>query len=635
MNNKQSPDAKQTKNYRVTFQPMGICCKGSHGHSLLKIASDYNILIRSDCGGQGRCGKCVVTVNPPDHFSPPTENETNFLTPEQIGSGHRLACQAKVLGCATVSLSEAVLDNTEALGKAGIQGVFSSNPMVKRLIMPVVSSSKPGGKNVRDFMELVSDKAEKIFGKPLIFKEPEAVRMLSRPISKERQVTFVDHSNKGVTAVFPGRRDRSLGAAIDLGTTTLAVYLCDLLCGIVICSDASANPQRRFGEDVISRITYANDKKDGLNLLRKVVIDECNELLKRCVKQVEAELEDIDEITVVGNTTMQQIFMGIHPHGLGFSPYLPVSCDPQDLRAGDVGLELSPGTNVHVFPVISGFVGGDTMGVILSERPHEKEEISLIVDIGTNGEVVLGNRDGLWTSSCATGPALEGAHIECGMRAASGAIHKVSIDRKTYRASYQFLGNEQVGLPRGICGSGIIDAIAGMLQSGLILPSGRIKEGLPGVVVDEKGIGRKFILAPPQETANGMEIGITLSDVRQIQLAKAALSVGIKLLMRRAGVSHFDRLVLTGAFGARFDWKNAVAIGMLPQISNHTKVKVVSNAAGRGAVMALLDGALRRNIHEVSKRVRFIELAEDPDFVSEFTVATLFPTGGGAEKNGF
>ncbi len=624
MDKNQIPTPKTTKTHRVTFEPMGISCQGKKGQSLLEVAGDQNILIRSDCGGQGRCGKCLVAVNPSDHFSPLTENETKLLTPEQIRSGYRLACQAKLHGWAKVSVSEAVLDSTEAIGKTGVQGVFSSDPMAERLFLSVSSSTNPDNKVPRDFMERVVDHSNRAFGQNLAFNDPEAIRMLSRPASYHKEMTLVRHSQKGVTAVLENRRERSLGVALDIGTTTLAAYLCDLTAGTVICSAASANPQRRFGEDVISRITHANEQDTGLSLLQKVVIDECNDLMKHCANQVDANLEDIDEVTVVGNTTMEQIFMGIHPHGLGFSPYLPVSCDPKDLRAGDIGLDLNPGTNVHVFPVISGFIGGDTLGVILSERPHEREEISLIVDIGTNGEVVVGNRNGLWATSCATGPALEGAHIECGMRAATGAIHRVTVDPTSYKVNCEVLGNGDQEPPRGICGSGIIDAVAGMAKSGLILPSGRIQEGLPGVVT-ENGIGRKFILASAQNAANGQEITITLGDVRQIQLAKSALSVGIKLLMRKAGTNRFDRLVLTGAFGARFDWRNAVAIGMLPEHSLESDVNVVANAAGRGAIMALLDGKLRNTVQDISRKVHMLELAEDAEFVNEFTTGTLFP----------
>ena len=602
---------------------MGMSCRGKEGESLFQIASNQNIPIRSDCGGQGRCGKCTVTVNPADHLSPATENESKLLNSEQTSTGHRLACQAKLKGTVRVSIPETVLDGSEAMGKTGVQGVFSCNPMVKRLIVPAPSPSISEDQTPRDFVELISKAAN---DPALTFNEPTAIRTLGRSSLYREEITLVNHLKKGITAVFAGRRERSLGIALDIGTTTLAAYLCDLNAGTVVASAASANPQRRFGEDVISRITFANEQDSGLSVLQESVVNEVNALIRRCLEDIGAEKADIDEATVVGNTAMEQIFMGIHPHGLGFSPYLPVSYKPQDLRAAEIGLDLNPGTNVYVFPVISGFVGGDTLGVILSERPHEKEEISLIVDIGTNGEVVLGNRNGLWATSCATGPALEGAHIHCGMRAAAGAIHRVKIDPKHYSVHCQVLGNGEKERPRGICGSGIIDAVAGMLHAGLIVPSGRIQEGLPGVMVDEKQIGRKFVLVSSERSATDHEITVTLSDVRQIQLAKAALFLGIKLLMRQAGLEQFDRLVLTGAFGARFEWRNAVTIGMLPEISDHTEVKVVENAAGSGAIMALLDGTLRKEILGVAEKVKYIELAKDPDFAAEFPAATMFPS---------
>ena len=613
------------KTYRVTFEPMGISCRGKVGQSLLELAATQNIQFRSDCGSQGRCGKCLVAVNPTEHLTPLTESELKVLSSEQISAGYRLACQAKIIGSVKVSVSETVLDSTDAIGKTDMGGDYTSDPMVERLILSIPSTTSLESNTSRDFMEHVADHLKSTFRHDFVFNDPEAIRMLSCPASYHGEITLVNHHERGITAVLEGEKDRSLGVALDIGTTTLAAYVCDLKKGTVLASAASANPQRRFGEDVISRITYANEKSTGLSFLQEIVVDEINVLIGRCLDDISAAPDDIDEVTVVGNTTMQQIFMKIHPHGLGFSPYLPVSRLPKDFRAEDIGLDFNPGTNVHVFPVISGFVGGDTVGVILSERPHEKEAISLIVDIGTNGEVVLGNRNGLWATSCATGPALEGAHIDAGMRATTGAIHKISIHSGNYSVNYEVLGDGESPQPRGVCGSGIIDAVAGMLHAGLILQSGRIKEGLPGVITDEKGIGRRFILVPSEKSATGQEIAITLSDVRQIQLAKSALSVGIKLLMRQAGITHFDRLVLTGAFGARFNWKNAVAIGMLPEVADNTEVKVVSNAAGRGAIMALLDGKLRKDIFEVSKKVRFVELAEDPDFVTEFSAATLFP----------
>ena len=369
----------------------------------------------------------------------------------------------------------------------------------------------------------------------------------------------------------------------------------------------------------------ADEREDGLELLNRVVIDGINYLMKRCLEQVGASPEDIDEVTLVGNTTMERIFIGFHPHGLGVSPYLPVLSSPSNWRAAEIGLELNPGTNVYLFPVVSGFVGGDTIGAIIADAPFLREEICLIVDIGTNGEVVLGNRDGLWATSCATGPALEGAQISCGMRAVSGAIHQVDVDRSTGRPVCSVLGDGDTILPLGICGSGLIDAIAVMRKIGVLLENGRLKEGMDGVLCDEKGIGREYVLVPAEKSGTGKNISIFLTDVRQFQLAKSALYVEIELLMKHSEVKDVERTVLSGAFGTKFNWKNAVDIGMLPREAVKGEVLSLDNLAGVGAIMALLDKKQRDEAARLASTTRFIELAMDPEFNTRFPEATVFP----------
>ena len=459
----------------------------------------------------------------------------------------------------------------------------------------------------------------------ILLKDPAALRGLSIPEAVKGDLTLVNHGEKGVTAALPGVRRKSLGVALDLGTTTLAAYLCDLQTGRVLTTAASVNPQRRFGEDVISRISVTNEQTSGLDTLHDLVVQGVNFLILRCLEEVGASRGDIDEVTAVGNTTMQQIFADIHPCSLGMTPYLPAVRTLPDLRAADLGLALNPGTNVYLFPVISGFVGGDTLGAVLAEGPHHRDAVCLIVDIGTNGEVVLGSREALWATSCATGPALEGAQVSCGMRAVTGAIHKVRIDPGTCRFHCRVLGEEGDPAPIGVCGSGIIDAVAAMRKSGLLLPTGRFKEGMPGVLCDEEGIGRRVVLVGPEESGTGSEIAITLQDIRQIQLAKAALSVGIECLMGRLGVKRIERTVLTGAFGAKFDWRNAVTIGMLPREVLGGEVLPRNNLAGVGAIMALLDRKRREEAAEASRHIKFLELAQEADFNMRFAEATAFP----------
>ena len=611
--------------HRLLFEPMGMSCDAEAGETILEIARRLGIALRTDCGGKGQCGKCRILVHPKNCLSPVTHEERKHFTPELLAKGYRLACQGRPRGRGTITVLKDSLDSNEGIGKTGIKGAFPVEPMVERIILasPFKANDHDGGDY--DLVTQTIGRVSAVKGKNIFFRDPIAIRELSQPFVSQGAVTLISHQGKGVTGVLRGEYRKSLGVAVDIGTTTIAVYLCDLQTGCVLSSQASANPQRRFGEDVISRVAFANSYEDGAETLHKLVINEIDVLSERCLQTAGADRRDVDEMTVVGNTTMEHLFAGLHPHSLGVSPYLPVQLFPDDLNARDLGFNFNPGTNVHVFPVVSGFVGGDTLGVILSEKPHQRDEISLIVDIGTNGEVVLGHRKGLWVTSCATGPALEGAQIECGMRASIGAIHRVKIESSTFEVSVDVLGEQQGGQPQGICGSGIIDAVAEMGKSGVLLPSGRIKEGMPGVISDERGVGRKFLLISREVNALKKDIYISLSDIRQIQLAKGALSAGIKLMMRKAGITHIDRMLLTGAFGARFNWRNAVSIGMLPRPSSKTSVGTVENAAGIGAIMALLDRRCREELRSLVGGIRFMELAEEPNFAVEFPKAMGFP----------
>ncbi|RLB42584.1 MAG: hypothetical protein DRH12_05285, partial [Deltaproteobacteria bacterium] len=484
------------EHYKITFEPMGVQAKAPAGTSIYEAAGIINIPLRADCGGKGLCGKCRVIVDPPHNLSALTESELGIFSPDEIKRSYRLACQAQIQGDVTITIPEQMADSREARGKTGLRGKYPFDPMVERIGLQKDELPEPKDGILADGASWVAERATRVAGHEVFIEDLGALRQLSRPEAYEGEITLVNHLKRGITAVIPGNKSRSLGLAVDVGTTTLAAYLCDFHTGEVIASSASVNPQRRYGEDVISRIAMTDNREDGLAILQQIVVEGINYLLGRCVEEVGASAEDIDEVTLVGNTTMEQIFIGFHPHGLGVWPYLPVLSSPRDLRAEEVGLNLNPGTNVYLFPVISGFVGGDTVGAILAEKPFLRDEMCLIVDIGTNGELVLGNRDGLWATSCATGPALEGAQISCGMRAVSGAIHKVELDSRTGGPTWSVLGDDENIPPVGICGSGLIDAIAVMRKMGVLLPNGRLKEGMPGVICDENGVGREYVLVP-------------------------------------------------------------------------------------------------------------------------------------------
>ncbi len=616
------------KTKRIKFEPLGMLAEIPAGTSVAEAAAKMSIPLRADCGGKGLCGKCRIIADPSPNLSPLNESELDILSPEEIKGSYRLACQAKVQEDVTVMIPEQMADSREARGKTGLRGTFPVVPLVERIVLGKENPPEPRHGILMDLATWVAQRASKAAGHDVFIQDLGALRQLSSRGVSDGEVTLVNHVTKGVTAVMPGNRSRSLGLAVDMGTTTLAAYICNLQSGEILASAASVNPQRRYGEDVISRIAMADTREDGLTVLNQLIVDGINYLLDRCVEQVGASSEDVDEVTLVGNTTMERIFIGFHPHGLGVSPYLPVLSSPRDLRAAEVGLRLNPGTNLYLFPVISGFVGGDTIGAIIADAPFRREEVCLIVDIGTNGELVLSKGQELWATSCATGPALEGAQISCGMRAVSGAIHQVEIDPSTGHPTWSVLGDGADIPPRGICGSGLIDAMAVMRKIGVLLPNGRLKEGMPGVRCDEAGIGREYVLVPAEKSGTGRNISIMLKDVRQFQLAKSALYVGIELLMKHAGVKSVSRTVLTGAFGTRFNWQNAVDTGMLPQDAVKEEVFSLENLAGVGAIMALLDRRQRDQASLLASTTRFIELAMDPEFNTRFPEATVFPALG-------
>ncbi|MDZ4165061.1 MAG: ASKHA domain-containing protein [Smithellaceae bacterium] len=603
------------KDYRLVMRPSGRVYTARREATILEAIGPEGII--ADCGGRGLCGKCLVRVTPPGNLSPPTPEEIRSLGEERLGKDLRLACQARIRGDVTLETPNEIPASGVVSGKTDLTGRYPVNPQVERLVLPAADPLDKAGERPDDLLTYVTDRWSGLCGKKLTIREPAVIARLSRPGTLEGEVTLVNHRKRGVTALLTGRKPSSLGFAVDLGTTTVAVYLVDLPQGEIVASRAAANPQGRFGADVISRITCINEREDRLPILQGLIIAEVNGLMAGCLQAAGAAREDVDEVVVVGNTAMQQIFAGLHPYGLGLHPYLPVTRAPREMRAAELGLELCDAANVYIFPVIAGFIGGDTVGAILSQGLFTRKEVTLLIDIGTNGELVMGNRDGLWATSCATGPALEGAHISAGMPAMEGAIDQVRIDPDNYRVFCRTIGG---AAPKGICGSGIVDALAEMYRVGILLPNGRIREGLPGVSSDRSGIGRSFAL-----TDAGGGIGITLSDVRQVQLAKAALAAGIRLLQEKTANQAPELIILTGAFGARFNWRSAVAIGMLPRPSSRTKIIAVENAAGLGAIVALLDRKKRTKAQNLAGKVRFLELANEPGFALAFTEALNFP----------
>jgi len=412
----------------------------------------------------------------------------------------------------------------------------------------------------------------------------------------------------------------------------VAGYLCNLRNGDLIATETMMNPQVTYGEDVMSRITYASTVAGGLDRLHGAIIDGLNRLIQGITSSNGMTPEDILELTIVGNTAMHHLLLKIHPEYLGLSPFPPAIHRSVNLLARDLGLKVHPSANVHVLPIEAGFVGADNVGVLIAEEPYHQEQNVLIIDIGTNGELVLGDHRKLVSSSCATGPALEGAHIKHGMRAVPGAIERIRISPETFDVRFKVIGREDWNSDatpleaKGICGSGIIDAIAEIYRTGLIDKSGRFKKGVNSPRMRNSNGIPEFVIAWEKETSLGKDITITQQDVRNVQLAKGALYTGAKLMMKRLGIQKLDKVILAGAFGSYIDAEEALVMGMFPDC-DLKNISAVGNAAGDGARIALLNRDKRVEAEEIARKVEYLELTIDPDFQKEFMDAMAFPHG--------
>jgi uncharacterized 2Fe-2S/4Fe-4S cluster protein (DUF4445 family) len=425
-----------------------------------------------------------------------------------------------------------------------------------------------------------------------------------------------------------------LGLAVDIGTTTVAGYLCDLTTGELLATACMMNPQVKYGEDVVSRITYSMAHPgEGLKKLNADIVEGINSIAYRAASACGRAPEEICDMTVVGNTTMHHIFLRIDPAALGLSPFPPAIQRSVDIKARDIGVRIHPAAYIHVLPIVAGFVGADNVGVLISQEPYLKDEMALIIDIGTNGELILGNRQRLLSASCATGPALEGAQINSGMRAAPGAIERIRIDPSTLEVDYRVIGRENWKSEinpadiraRGICGSGILDVLAELFRASIIDKSGAFNQNAKSPRFRKGQDGQpEFVVAWEKETSIGRDITVTQRDIRQIQLAKGALYTGAKLMMRRMGIRVLDRVVLAGAFGNYVDPERALVIGMFPDCPVE-RVQSVGNAAGDGARLTLLNRAKRQEAEKIARQVEYVELTIEPDFQQHFIESLHIP----------
>ena len=632
----------------VVFTPSGKRGRFPRGTTVLTAARRLGVDLDSVCGGRAICGRCQVTVSEgefakfaiasrADHLTQATADERAYAEKKQVASGRRLGCCAQLVGDCVIDVPPDSQVHRQIVRKRAEARKIVVDPVVTLHFVEVAEPDMhdPSG-DLRRLEQALRDQWD-LRG---LACDLHVLKGLQKTLRQGKwKVTVAAHEatpgkDGGViVAVWPGFHDAIYGLAVDIGSTTIAAHLCDLHTGNVVASAGIMNPQIRFGEDLMSRVSYVMMNPGGDAEMTQVVREALNNMTAEVARQAGISAADILQMTVVGNPIMHHLFLGLDPTELGGAPFALTVDRALTLEASSVGLALHPGARVYTLPCIAGHVGADTAGVILSESPHTVEQPMLVVDVGTNAEIVLGNRDRLLAASSPTGPAFEGAQVSSGQRAAPGAIERLRIDRATLEPRYKVVGCDlwsddpgfaaataQSGVT-GICGSGIIEALAEMYLSGILTRDGVIDGTMAARSPRIEAQGRTFsyLIREGEPT-----IRVTQNDVRAIQLAKAALYAGAKLLMDRYGIESVNRIVLTGAFGSHIDPLYAMVLGMIPDCPVKN-VSAAGNAAGTGARIALVNRAARAEIEAVVRRVEKVETAVEPRFQEHFVEAMAIP----------
>ena len=624
----------------VVFSPSGTRGRFPSGTPVLQAARSLGVDIDSVCGGRALCGRCQVNVaegdlpkhgivSSADHLSPAGEAEERHRDRRGLANDRRLSCQAQLCGDVAIDVPESSQVHRQVVRKPHEAHDIKIDPVTHAYYLEVDQPDMhdPSGDAERVLAALKRD--WDIDGASLSLAALQSLQKTLR--DGDWRITVAVRDGDKVIAAWPGFHERLHGIAIDVGSTTIAGHLCDLTSGDVLSSAGRMNPQIRFGEDLMSRVSYIMMNPGGEDELVDAVRAAINELVAELTASAELASEDVVEVTVVGNPIMQHLVLGLNPVELGQAPFALTTDRAVDQLARDIGVRINPGGYVYALPCIAGHVGADTAGVLLAESPWEREEITLIADVGTNAEIVLGNRERLLAASSPTGPAFEGAQIGAGQRAAPGAIERVRIDHDTLEPRYRVIGSERwsddpgfaddgIGVT-GICGSGIIEVVAELFLAGVIRHDGTISADAAARSSRVRADGRTF-----SYTLVDGEPGVVIqqNDVRAIQLAKAALYAGARLLMEKLGVDKVDRIRLAGAFGAHIDVKYAMVLGMIPDC-DLDQVSSAGNAAGTGARIALLDRTSRMLITEKTRAVEKIETAVEDRFQHHFVGAMAIP----------
>ncbi len=629
---------------RIVFTPSGRRGTFPRGTRLLDAARSIGVDIDSVCGGRGLCGRCRVVcmdgnfakhaiVSRASNLTPVNEIEQRYSERwRKLEDGHRLSCQAVIRGDLVIDVPPESQMHRQIVRKDAEHRDIKLEPATRLYhveVQPPDLLEATGG----DLQRLCDALAWEWHLSDLVC-DPVVLPSLQQALREgDWRVTVAVHKHTTIVAVWPGFRPRAHGIAIDIGSTTIAAHLVNLTAGRVIATDGIMNPQIRFGEDLMSRVSYVMTHADGASELTDAVRQGVNDLIEEVCGLGGIGPADIVEVTMVGNPIMHHLFLGLDPRELGGAPFALAIDTALDVKARDIGIAIHPGASVYVLPCIAGHVGADAAGMVLAEEPHLLDDISLVVDVGTNAEIVLGNRDRLLACSSPTGPAFEGAQISCGQRATRGAIERVRIDPASLEPRYSVIGSElwsndpefdtaiEAFGVTGICGSGIIEVIAEMYLAGIIDEHGVVDGALAAQNERIFADGRTFSYLLHE---GRQRIVVTQTDVRQVQLAKAALYAGIRLLQERAGIDRIDRIRLAGAFGSHIDPKFAMVLGLIPDCDLN-RVESAGNAAGMGAMIALLNVPARAEIETAVRQIEKIETAVEPRFQEHFVSAMAIP----------
>ncbi len=631
----------------VLFMPSGKRGRFPVGTPVLDAARQLGVYVESVCGGRATCGRCQIEVQEGhfakhkivsslDHISPKGAKEERYEQVRGLPDGRRLSCSATILGDLVVDVPQDTVINAQVVRKGASDRVIERNPAVQLCYVEVDEPDMHKPLGDLDRLKLM---LERDWGwKDLLVSQHLLPRVQGMLRKGGWGVTAAIHrdleqSRPSIVALWPGLHNEAYGIACDIGSTTIAMHLVSLLSGRIVATSGTSNPQIRFGEDLMSRVSYVMMNPDGREAMTKAVREAINDLIGRVCEEGGVNRDDILDAVFVGNPIMHHLFLGIDPTELGQAPFALAVSGAVHTWGSELGLDINEGARVYLLPCIAGHVGADAAAATLSEGPYRQDRMMLLVDVGTNAEIVLGNRERVVAASSPTGPAFEGAEISSGQRAAPGAIERVRIDPVTLEPRFRIIGSEnwsdeagfaedaaRLGIT-GICGSAIIEVVAEMYLAGIISEDGVVDGSLaarsPRIL--QNGRTWSYLLHD-----GAQRITVTQNDVRAIQLAKAALYAGTRLLMEKLGIDHVDTIRFAGAFGSFIDPKYAMVLGLIPDC-DLAEVKAVGNAAGTGALMALLNRGHRREIEDTVRRIEKIETALEPHFQQLFIDAMALP----------